>query len=164
MRSTNACFQHEIIFAVASNENMHSQKPENQLGAHHCAERPIQTHSNSAPKGSLEIHQEQTARLALLWVNLGWFSWNSAEKHRCMKQICWILDAWQQLGTDADWQVLPVRAGEDFWEVSWPYLVLGSEIFLDHRTLTWLLEFDHVFIHITSNLYFLTKPKWFFLY
>lgn len=38
IRSRNACFQHGIIFAVASNENMYSLKTESQLGAHHCTE------------------------------------------------------------------------------------------------------------------------------
>lgn len=122
MRATNACSQHEIIFAVASNENMYSLKPEIQLGAYHCTERPIQTHSNPAPKGSLEIYQEQTAWLALLWLSLGWFSWNSAEKCRCMQQRCWIFDTWHWLGTDADRQVLAVRAGEEFERV--PGLIL----------------------------------------
>lgn len=36
------------------------------------------------------------------------------------------------------------RAGEDFCEVSWPYLVLGSELFLDDRTWIWLLGFNRM--------------------
>lgn len=116
-----------------------------------------EAHSDSQQPSTQEIHREQTASLALLWVSLGWFSWNSAEKYRCMQQIGCFFNTCHQLVLMLNgrcWQSGWVKTFETFPGPIW---FLYQIFFLDDLDLiTWV--WSCVFIlNITSLFPYKTK-------